>query len=394
VEVSYDDGDAEQFVKGVEWERHARTSGGVLRSKHHPSAKVHMVIHEDLNTPPKLYARGRNVNRESLVLDVNPQLKESFLFGNVRFIEWSDLEGRIWSGRLYYPARYRPANRYPLVIQTNGVASKNEFSLYGREPNLGPGWAAYGAQALAGREIAVLQVEEPSLPEVPLTDQLTRVKKIIAGYAAAIEYLSRTGLIDRENVGLMGFSATGWYVEYALAHSPVNYAAAIVSDNKDAGYFQEGLAGWESPLAADRLNGSSPFGPGLQQWLQESPSFNVERINAPLMIQISNSHGGVGALLVGWEMFSRLRHLNKAAELFIAPDIYRGSHNLQNPSQLVAVQERAMDWWQFWLANEADADPRKANQYKLWRDLREQTSRHRSALLHPTTNPRLDVKMQ
>ena len=78
-----------------------------------------------------------------------------------------------------------------------------------------------------------------------------------------------------------------------------------------------------------------------------------------------------GTQIGKWELFSRLRYLHKPVELYVVPDIAHGSHALQNPTQLLSLQQRALDWWCFWLKDEVDTDPRKSEQYERWQVLRE-----------------------
>src|SRR3546814_8092727 len=56
---------------------------------------------------------------------------------------------------------------------------------------------------------------------------------------------------------------------------------------------------------------------------------------------------------------SRLRYLGKPVEFWAVPNIERGSHTLQNPGQLLTLQERAMDWWLYWLKDEREPSETK-----------------------------------
>src|SRR3546814_10270497 len=69
-------------------------------------------------------------------------------------------------------------------------------------------------------------------------------------------------------------------------------------------------------------------------------------------------------------MFSRLRYLGKPVEFWAVPNIERGSHTLQNPGQLLTLQERAMDWWLYWLKDEREPSETKREQYAGWDKLR------------------------
>ncbi len=130
------------------------------------------------------------------------------------------------------------------------------------------------------------------------------------------------------------------------------------------------MIGWASP-STERLNGAEPFGMGLKDWLESSPAFNVEHIKAPLMMMVTDSSAGKAKpVAMGWEMFSRLRYLKKPVEFFIIPNILRGSHLGQNPTQVLAQQERAMDWWLYWLSDQRHGGESKREQYDGWDKLR------------------------
>jgi hypothetical protein len=172
------------------------------------------------------------------------------------------------------------------------------------------------------------------------------------------------GVVDPQRVGLAGFSRTGWHVEYTLAHSDIPYAAAIASDNVDGSYVQAMLNGLVS--GSDYI-GAPPVAAGLATWLERAPGFNAHRIRAPLRLQVESLPLGV---LFHWEMFSQLRRLQRPVELAVAPDIEHGDHNLQNPSQLMAVKQGAVDWFDFWLTGHENPDPQRQGQYAHWRRLR------------------------
>jgi hypothetical protein len=115
-------------------------------------------------------------------------------------------------------------------------------------------------------------------------------------------------------------------------------------------------------------NGGAPFGDGLKSWLVKSPGFNADKVHTPLWLVLQS--GPISGVLSHWEMFSRLRRLGKPVELYVMPDVEHGSHNPQNPRQVVALQQGEVDWFDFWLNGREDPDPKKADQYVRWRKLR------------------------
>ena len=316
-----------------------------------------IVLREGMNTPPKIYLKAPDQQGEVLLWDLNPQFRD-LRFGKVEEVSWEWTKGQRISAGLYYPPDYQPGRRYPLVIQTHHW-DPQRFWIDG------PWTTSYAAQPLAARGIAVLQVLDQYIPERYGTDgQLKEVEKAIAIYRSAIEFLRRRGLIDARRVGIIGFSHTCFYVKYALAHAPSLFAAASVAEGEDGSYMGF-MTGGNRYVDDKSLYGGPPVGRHLREWLRRSPSFNLDRVRAPLRITTLNPR----FVLNEWEWFEGLRLLKKPVELVMLED---GLHVLQKPWERMISQEGSVDWFAFWLQGYEDPDPAKREQYARWHQLRRQ----------------------
>ncbi len=179
-------------------------------------------------------------------------------------------------------------------------------------------------------------------------------------------------MVDRNHIGIIGFSVTCTDVAYALTHSKQHFAAASLTDGQDGGYFGyiavSNAARFSGPFS-EGVNGGSPFGEGLKLWKERSPGFNADKIKTPLRIVAPNPL----ALLSGWELFAALSRLNKPVEMIYMQD---GSHILEKPWHRMVSQQGNVDWFCFWLKGEEDPDPDKAKQYARWRELRDGDQLH------------------
>ncbi len=245
-------------------------SGGTWRATPVPSRRsaaakrrVELEVEESPNQRPILVAYDSKRQQRATVLDPNPWL-DTVRLGKVEMIHWSDSEGRSWRGMLYHPRDYSPGRRYGLVLQTHGIRP-SEFSLDGYARN-------YAAQPLAARGLMVLQVAEDEriLDVIGTPAEWPRVQK---GYEAAITHLDRRGLIDPKRVGILGWSRTGNHVGYTLVHSEFPFAAAMLMDANDFGWWT--YMSWGVHRSIEKNYGSAPFGTGLEQWLKHGAFFSV-----------------------------------------------------------------------------------------------------------------------
>jgi dipeptidyl aminopeptidase/acylaminoacyl peptidase len=313
-----------------------------------------IVLQQGLNTPPKLCATAPAHTREAVLVDLNPQFAQ-FEFGKVEVIRWKATDGHEVEGDLYLPPDYREGVRYPLVLQTH-ASTRTEFWING------PWNSAFAAQPLAAHGIVVLQVGHGTEPGGYMKHHrsLEEAPREMAAYEGAIDYLAARGIIDRERVGIIGFSRTQYHVEYTLTHSSYPFAAATLADGFDGGYFQY-LVDPYSEKDAVFVNGGPPFGPTFANWLEHSPSFRLDHIRAPVRVE---SYGGV---LGGWEAYSVLTHLGRPVELLYLPD---APHLLVKPWERLTSEQGNVDWFRFWLKGEEDPDPEKREQYERWRAMR------------------------
>ncbi len=334
---------------GEHWEKATDSALDELRPE--------VILEEDMNSPPKIVAVSARTQEKSLLLDLNPRFTD-LKFGRVEEVVWKNSSGSETKGGLYYPANYTPGKRYPLVIQTHGWDTKR-FWIDGPFPT------AFAAQGLAGKGIMVLQVDGDWSPAIWNTPREAEVNAHI--YEEAIDHLDQIGLIDRNRVGILGFSRTCLHVKFALTHSAYHFAAASVTDgvsgdyfsyvsfsnnNKDLANFYEGVNG-----------GAPPFGKGLHEWIERSPSFAIEKVQTPVLITAVNPT----ALLGEWEWFAAMHRLEKPVDLIYIPE---GTHLLERPWDRIISQQGNEDWFCFWLTGEEDTDPTKGGLYARWRDLR------------------------
>lgn len=322
---------------------------------------LHLSIHQDLNNPPELMARDTTTGRRKIISDFNPQLRDRTL-GRVEAISWTAPDGRIWHGGLVYPPRYgsdvKTRRRYPLVIQTHGFNGR-EFLIDGPHGVA----SAFAAQALANRDIMVLQMAEPRVAQ-----SRAELLAYRAGFESAIDHLAGLGLVDRQKVGLIGWSATGVDVQHMLISSTYPIAAAVIADSYNFGMFgyinQFGARAPGMAHIENILGGATPWGAGLDHWVARNPALHLDRISTPIRYEQYET-----GLSSWWETYALLKRQQKPVEYYVFND---AAHALIKPRHRLTSQRGSLDWFTFWLKDEENPDPARVSQYDRWRRLRTQ----------------------
>ena len=315
---------------------------------------LEVAVKEGLNDPPRLVATKKQISR--VIWDPNPQLN-SIELGEASIYKWKDKEGQERKGGLYKPSNYKLGHRYPLVIQTHGFME----SLF--LPS-GIFTTAFAARALAAQGIIVLQVGTVgNCPDAAPDEGPCHT----SGYETVVNQLVSDGLVDPDEIGIIGFSRSCFHVIEALTSGSLHFKAASITDGVMATYFQymvtEGFRNDDLARTFDSMIGAKPFGEGLHQWLKRSPGFNLDKVTAPLLVVGE----GPASLLFMWEPYAGLHYLRKPVDLIM---LNTDEHVLTNPSVRMASQGGSVDWFRFWLQDYEDPDPEKVEQYKRWRELR------------------------
>lgn len=334
----------------------------VRPSNRDPEQGTEIVVRQDLNTPPTLWASNRSTAKARQLWDPNPQFAH-MRFGEASVYQWKDKEGRDWTGGLVKPVGYLPGTRYPLVIQMYQFR-ENEFLTDGTDPS------AFAARELASAGFVVLQIRKRS-SVLSEADPATHLD----AYKSAIESLSNAGLIDPSRVGVVGFSWTCWYVINALIKDPGLFAAATIADGLDNSYMQYILFSPGPPNTheqMDKIRGTSPFGAGLKRWVQDAPGFHLDRVKTPVRIEAINPT----SVLEEWELYSSLYLQNKPVDFIYFP---HGTHIHQRPLERMESQQGNVDWLRFWLQDYKDPDPVKQFQYERWQKMKSEENQRLSA---------------
>lgn len=181
----------------------------------------------------------------------------------------------------------------------------------------------------------------------------------LAAVEAAIDFLAKRGDIDPGSVGMGGLSFGSEVAMWTARHSDLLKAVSIASVQIEPAYYWFNARPGRA-MFADNLHRYWKLpAPDEDQaaWRSLSAAIDIDSIQAPILMQLPEHEARQTV-----ELQSKLASARKG-ELHVFP---LAPHIKVEPRQKLAVYERNLDWFRYWLKGEIDPDPAKAAQYRRW----------------------------
>jgi dipeptidyl aminopeptidase/acylaminoacyl peptidase len=333
--------------------------------------------YENASTAPQIVAFDLASRHSWIVAKLNPEV-DGMLLPETEPISWTTSTGFKASGLLLLPPDYDPHRRYPLVIEDGSILYSGEFVCDSGASHV----SSFARAILADAGIAYLVRYWPGINDwennyypkgYPGTLGEAAFKQDLV--ESVVKFLDQRQLIDPAEVGLVGFSRGGWYVEYTLTHSQTPFKAATATDN--VLYSMGEYWYWNDENVSrneEGLYGGPPYGNTLRNWLDYSISFNLDKIHTPLLMEVMG-HGKSykdpdqppDNLAIHNEVFRGLSRINKPVEYYYYPN---EQHQPVHPQARISSLQRNVDWFRFWLQGYERPNPDDPNQYKRWELMR------------------------
>lgn len=298
------------------------------------------------------------------LFDPNPDYGRMQL-GSVERLTWTDKQGVMTYGDLVLPRGHRRGERHPLIV----VQYQSRGFLRGGTGD------EYPIQLFARHGYAVLSFQRPAqLPRVAGASDLAGVQRIniedwaerrmiVSVLEAGVDAVIEKGVVDPDRIGLTGLSDGAVTAQFALNHS-TRFKAAILSSCCDepggaftAGFaYRDAVTGWGYPHA-----GSD----GTSFWKPMSLAAKAAKFKTPLLIEAADSE-----YRLALETVSALDDHGAPVELRVFPDEY---HVKWHPVHRLAIYERNIAWFDFWLKGLRSDESGRAAEMARWEALRART---------------------
>jgi dipeptidyl aminopeptidase/acylaminoacyl peptidase len=348
-------------------------------------------------TPPEVRIYNVDLNTSATMARLNPQF-DTLALAAIKPVSWPISNGHIIHGDLFMPLDYTPGKRYPLLIETKPGGNKFQCDSGSNH------YPSFIPQPAASAEIMYLtrtydgETYDDDLKNEPsgYPGQIGEAAYHAEVWDSAVDALDKQGIIDRNKVGIIGFSRTGWYTEFALMFGKTRYQAATVTDNAEYGFLTYTLRPDPVTIKSDNnMYGGPPENDTLDNWLKYNVSFNAFRIHTPVLretmgygVQYDDERKRPLSIDTSYTLLSVLTRLHRPIEAYYYPN---DEHETNHPQARLATLQRNLDWYRFWLQGYERPDPEDKDQYVRWRQYRvEQEAQDKAAGQSPTSPSKLN----
>lgn len=316
------------------------------------SAEALVCVAAEAERPPRLEKIDLESGKRHVLFDPNAALARDMAKVPVRLLRWEDKQGRWFTGQ-FYSARRNGTGPAPLFV--------TYYSCPGFvRGGVGDEWPLV---SLAQAGISALCINRR--PGYTM-DAVARYGEGLAAVESVIDLLSKEGEIDRARVGMGGLSFGGEVTMWTIMKSNVLAVASIANPVVSPSYYVIGSIKGKAFLKVLRKDwglGSPSETP--ERWKALSPAFNLDKIRAPILFQHSEQEY---MYALDYEIPLIREH---RADLYVFPN---EPHQKFQPKHKLAVYERNLDWFRFWLQGYENPDPAKRTQYARWREMKKALS--------------------
>lgn len=323
--------------------------------------------YEDSAQPRILVGIDTNKGTIKPIFDPNPEFRNIRL-GKIERYAVTNKFGEESFVDFVLPPNYKAGQKLPLVVV--GYASRGFLR--------GGVGDEYPIHAFSARGFAVLSYERPQNltwdePAVDIDELVRRFNKdwvdrrsVVSTIEMGIDHFTKRGFVDSSRMGITGFSDGSVTAVTALLETNLFAAAALshccegpASVNTVLGpYLGDKSRKWGYP---------SMFAADAPLWKAISLSGNADHFSTPLLLQQADRE-----YQFALEAYAALKSYDRPVELIVFPDEY---HVKWQPAHRLAIYERSLDWFDFWLRDIESVKPARSEELKRWRNWRDKGTR-------------------
>lgn len=299
-------------------------------------APVFAYTRQDYDRSPELYTSNAFQGEEKIV-STNPQ-QQNYKWGRSELVSFTNKKGQKMQGALFYPADYQQGKQYPMIVYIYEILSN---TVHGYIPPSRRG--AYNTTNFTTngyfvfRPDIVYEINDPGMSAVDCV-------------VPAVEEVLKTGMIDKNKVGLMGHSWGAYQTSFIITQTDLFKAACAGAPLTNlismslAIYWNSGTPDQKIfETSQGRFDG--PWYERMQEHMRNSPIYQAQHIKAPLLVAFGDKDGAVD-WHQGIEMYGTMRRMEKPHVMLVYAD---ENHGLAKKENQIDYQSRQREWFDHYL---------------------------------------------
>jgi hypothetical protein len=317
-----------------------------------PVGKQVICARERSTTPRQIISLDPDTGRTKIIYDPNPGFG-GYRLGRVERLFWRNAFGVETFGDLVYPVNYAAGRAYPLIVVQyisrgflrGGVGDEFPIQLFASR-----GYAVLSVQRPDARDLVPNATEMNDFQRQLLRDFKDR-RSVLSSIEIGVKMLIGRGTVDPSKVGLTGLSDGSSTVQFAAINSRLFKAASVSGCCWDQ--FQDAVVGPSAAQAYHQIGWPKLLDYDATFWSQISLVENATRITMPILMQQSDDEFRVAV-----PSYTALRQAGHPTALFVFPD---ENHIKWQPAHRLAVYQRNVRWFDYWLMGIGDGEEWKEN---------------------------------
>ncbi|MCP3918986.1 MAG: S9 family peptidase [bacterium] len=329
-----------QFTFGRPVEQLVWKDARIRRLARAEEADVFVYSEERYDDSPDLFVAGPALDGAEQVTETNP-FHSDYLWGRSELVDYESADGTPLQGALFYPAGWEPGKRYPMVVYIYELRSQVLHD-YETPSERNP----YNASVFTSQGYFVFQ---PDIVYRAQNPGLSAVECVVP----AVREVLRKDMVDEDRIGLVGHSWGAYQTAFVVTQTDL-FAAGVAgapltnmmsmsmsmywnSGQTDAYIFHESQGRMDRPFWRD-----------IDTYIANSPIFNIERLNTPLLMTFGDKDGAVD-WHQGIEMYNAARLAQRPLVMLVYPG---ENHGLRKKPNQVDYHHRVLEWFRHYLDDE------------------------------------------
>ena len=304
------------------------------------STKQYVYMVQSATNSPDFYHVNQSFEDAVALTSTNPQ-QEKYHWADDEVVSFTNKDGQKLEGRLIYPANYDPDKEYPMITYIYEKLSQttHSYSMPSRTDE-------YNARRYSSEGYFVFM---PDITYELSEPGVSAVKSVVP----AVNKVLKTGMVNEEQLGLTGHSWGAYQTTFIITQTDLFNSAVAGAPLTNMVSMYNSIY-WNSGIPDAKIFETSqgrfpdPWWKDWDNYIDNSPIFNMEEMSTPLMVQFGTDDGAVD-FNQGVELYNTMRRMQNPFVMLV----YEGeNHNLAQEENQIDYANRAFQWHEHYLKGE------------------------------------------